>query len=134
MNFIKKRKISGVFGVFLILVCCTDVPSEALSPVQSVQDSLEKVTKTLEEKSEKLLKRREETEQILAALLEFSRESVQKSLLFSSPQEYTRISLLLENLAQKGQESLLDLNQEIAELNMLVLIRKEQEKKLLQAF
>ncbi len=132
MNFIKKRKISGVFGVCLILVCCPDVSSESLSPAQSVQDSLEKVTKILEEKSEKLLKRREETEQILAALLEFSRTNVQRSLLFSSPQEYTRISLLLENLAQKGQESLLDLNQEIAELNMLVEIRKEQEKKLLQ--
>ena len=133
MNFIKKRKISGIFGICLILVCCPEMSSGALSPTQSVQDSLEKVTKILEEKSEKLLKRREETEQILAALLEFSRTNVQRSLLFSSPQEYTRISLLLENLAQKGQESLLDLNQEIAELNVLVLIRKEQEKKLLQA-
>ena len=46
--------------------------------------------------------------------------------------DYTRISLLLENLAQKGQEALLDLNQEIAELNVLKELKKKQEEELLK--
>ncbi len=132
MNFVK---ISGFFflgSLSLGMSFFEGVHSEPSLPVQSVQNSLEKLTKLLTEKSENLLKRQEETEKILAALLEFSRPSVQKPLLFSSSQDYTRISLLLENLAQKGQEALLDLNQEIAELNVLKELKKKQEEELLK--
>ncbi|HQS83786.1 MAG: hypothetical protein B7Y25_02515 [Alphaproteobacteria bacterium 16-39-46] len=132
MNFVKIRGLFFLVTLSLGVSFFQRVHSEPPLSIQNVQSSLEKLNKLLTEKSENLLKRREETEQILAALLEFSRPSVQKSLLFSSSQDYTRISLLLENLAQKGQEALLDLNQEIAELNMLRELKKKQEKELLE--
>lgn len=133
MKYIQKRTACClIIGIFFLLIFSRHGCSDYFSQMENVQKSIKDTSEILKLKSEKLLKRQEETEKILTALLEFSRSSIQKTLLFSSPQEYIRISLLLESLAQRGEESLLDLNQEIAELNVIIELKKEQERELLQ--
>ena len=132
MDFVKKRAFFFLLVLIFVFLSSNKTFSEFFPLVKRSQNSIEKLTHLLEEKSKNLLKKQEETEQILSALVEFSKPTIQKSLLFSSPHEYTRISLLLERLAQEGQKALLDLNQEIAELKVLKEIKVKQEKELLK--
>ncbi|MBS0186207.1 MAG: hypothetical protein JSS34_07740 [Proteobacteria bacterium] len=132
MDFVKKRAFFFLLVQFFMFLSFNKSFSSTSLLVQHSQNAIEKLTQVLEEKSKNLLKRQEETEQIFAALLEFSKPIIQKSLLFSSPHEYTRIRLLLESLAREGQKALLDLNQEIAELKVIREILVKEEKEILK--
>lgn len=93
---------------------------------QEAQNSLAVLEMVLHEKSEKLLKYRREVGHLLSALLEFSRPSIQKVLIFSTPDKYVHLSILLESLIKKVQEGIFDLRQEIAEVNYLMFLRQQQ--------
>lgn len=126
MNFNKQwTRVLIISGCILFLE--SSLRAEESSSSSDHQDSLSKL---LIEKEHKLALHKQETERIFAALLRFSKPSVRKALLFSSPQDYTRISVLLESLSKKAQESLLDLQQEIAELDSVTALNQAQEKKI----